>query len=98
MRVSPGRSVSNTAGSLIGALRCAASRRRAGDEPPLLPFTGTAAGLVPAFWQRSRNRVKNVHWQGKVIGGLVGLAAGPVGVLIGLALGHSYDLAQEART
>jgi DnaJ like chaperone protein len=56
-----------------------------------------AAGLVPSFWQRSRNRVKNVHWQGKVIGGLVGLAAGPVGVLLGLALGHSYDLAQEAR-
>jgi DnaJ like chaperone protein len=38
-----------------------------------------------------------VHWQGKVIGGLVGLVAGPVGVLLGLALGHSYDLAQEAR-
>ena len=38
-----------------------------------------------------------MQWQGKVIGGLVGLAAGPVGVLVGLALGHSYDLAQEAR-
>ena len=38
-----------------------------------------------------------MHWQGKVIGGLVGLVAGPVGVLVGLALGHSYDLAQEAR-
>lgn len=34
-------------------------------------------------------------WQGKLIGGLLGLAAGPVGALIGAFIGHLYDVQAE---
>jgi DnaJ like chaperone protein len=34
-------------------------------------------------------------WTGKLIGGLIGLAGGPIGVALGALLGHQYDLAQE---
>lgn len=37
-------------------------------------------------------------WQGKLIGGLVGLLAGPPGALIGAFIGHLYDVqAEQAR-
>ncbi len=35
-----------------------------------------------------------MRWTGKIIGGLVGLAAGPIGAAIGILLGHSYDVGQ----
>lgn len=34
-------------------------------------------------------------WQGKLIGGLIGLAAGPAGALIGAFIGHLYDVENE---
>lgn len=34
-------------------------------------------------------------WQGKLIGGLIGMAAGPAGALIGAFLGHLYDVENE---
>lgn len=36
-------------------------------------------------------------WQGKLIGGLIGLAAGPAGALIGAFIGHLYDVENERR-
>ncbi len=38
-----------------------------------------------------------MRWIGKVVGGLLGLAGGPVGVALGAAIGHSYDVAAEGR-
>lgn len=37
------------------------------------------------------------QWTGKLVGGLLGLPLGPVGVLIGLYLGHQYDVKSEPR-
>lgn len=34
-------------------------------------------------------------WQGKLIGGLIGLSAGPAGALIGAFIGHLYDVQAE---
>lgn len=34
-------------------------------------------------------------WQGKLIGGLLGLSAGPVGAVIGAFIGHLYDVQAE---
>jgi len=36
-----------------------------------------------------------MKWIGKVTGGLIGLAFGPIGVAIGVLLGHQFDQAQE---
>jgi DnaJ like chaperone protein len=36
-----------------------------------------------------------MRWTGKIIGALVGLAAGPVGAAIGALIGHGYDVARE---
>jgi DnaJ like chaperone protein len=36
-----------------------------------------------------------MQWQGKVVGALIGLIAGPAGALLGAVLGHGYDLARE---
>jgi DnaJ like chaperone protein len=37
-----------------------------------------------------------MRWTGKVVGALVGLAAGPLGAAVGALIGHGYDLSQEA--
>ena len=34
-------------------------------------------------------------WMGKVVGGIAGLTAGPLGALVGVFLGHAYDVAAE---
>ena len=36
-----------------------------------------------------------MRWIGKVVGALVGLAAGPLGAMVGAVIGHGYDLSQE---
>jgi DnaJ like chaperone protein len=36
-----------------------------------------------------------MKWIGKLTGGLIGLAFGPIGVAIGVMLGHQFDQAQE---
>lgn len=36
-------------------------------------------------------------WTGKVVGALIGLAAGPVGAVVGAVIGHGFDLSQEGR-
>jgi DnaJ like chaperone protein len=36
-----------------------------------------------------------MRWTGKIIGALIGLAAGPLGAAIGALIGHGYDLSQE---
>ena len=36
-----------------------------------------------------------MKWIGKVAGGLIGLAFGPIGVALGVALGHQFDQAQS---
>src|SRR5215472_11253319 len=36
-----------------------------------------------------------MKWIGKVTGGLIGLAFGPIGVAVGVLLGHQFDQAQE---
>jgi DnaJ like chaperone protein len=36
-----------------------------------------------------------MKWFGKLTGGLVGLAFGPIGVAVGVLLGHQFDQAQE---
>jgi len=36
-----------------------------------------------------------MKWIGKVAGGLIGLAFGPIGVAVGVLLGHQFDQAQE---
>src|ERR1700676_4626320 len=41
----------------------------------------------------SRNTMR---WIGKVVGALVGFAAGPIGAAFGAVIGHGYDLSQEA--
>ncbi len=38
-----------------------------------------------------------MRWIGKVVGGIVGLAGGPVGVALGVMIGHSYDVAEASR-
>jgi len=37
---------------------------------------------------------QGMKWIGKVTGGLIGLAFGPIGVLVGVLLGHQFDAAQ----
>lgn len=36
-----------------------------------------------------------MKWIGKLTGGLIGLAFGPIGVAVGVLLGHQFDQAQE---
>ena len=36
-----------------------------------------------------------MKWVGKLTGGLIGLAFGPIGVAVGVLLGHQFDRAQE---
>jgi DnaJ like chaperone protein len=36
-------------------------------------------------------------WTGKIVGGVLGLALGPFGAALGVALGHQYDLKQGKR-
>lgn len=38
-----------------------------------------------------------MQWTGKLVGGVIGLALGPVGALIGVALGHQYDVSTGKR-
>jgi DnaJ like chaperone protein len=38
---------------------------------------------------------QGMKWFGKVAGGLIGLAFGPIGVAIGVLLGHQFDQAQQ---
>lgn len=38
-----------------------------------------------------------MQWTGKLIGAALGAALGPVGALLGVAIGHQYDLLQERR-
>jgi DnaJ like chaperone protein len=38
-----------------------------------------------------------MRWIGKVVGGLIGLAAGPVGAVVGVLVGHSVDSAADQR-
>jgi len=37
---------------------------------------------------------QGMKWIGKLTGGLIGLAFGPIGVLVGVLLGHQFDAAQ----
>ncbi len=49
------------------------------------------------FWQSLESRVKErMRWIGKVVGGLIGLAGGPVGAALGVFIGHSLDTAAES--
>jgi len=41
--------------------------------------------------------INDMQWTGKLVGGVVGLALGPVGALIGVALGHQYDVSSGKR-
>ena len=36
-----------------------------------------------------------MRWTGKIIGALLGLAAGPVGAAVGAVIGHGYDVSRE---
>jgi DnaJ like chaperone protein len=38
-----------------------------------------------------------MQWMGKLVGGFIGLALGPVGAAIGAAIGHQYDLSEARR-
>jgi DnaJ like chaperone protein len=38
-----------------------------------------------------------MQWMGKLVGGFIGLALGPVGAAIGAAIGHQYDLNEQRR-
>ena len=38
---------------------------------------------------------QGMKWIGKVAGGLIGLPFGPIGVAVGVLLGHQFDLAQQ---
>jgi DnaJ like chaperone protein len=38
-----------------------------------------------------------MKWMGKLVGGAIGMALGPMGAAIGAALGHQYDLNEERR-
>jgi DnaJ like chaperone protein len=38
---------------------------------------------------------QGMKWIGKVAGGLIGLAFGPIGIAIGVLLGHQFDQAQQ---
>lgn len=38
---------------------------------------------------------QGMKWIGKLAGGLIGLPFGPIGVAIGVLLGHQFDMAQE---
>jgi DnaJ like chaperone protein len=39
-----------------------------------------------------------MQWTGKLIGGALGMALGPLGAALGVAVGHQYDLQQQRRT
>jgi DnaJ like chaperone protein len=39
-----------------------------------------------------------MQWTGKLIGGALGMALGPIGAALGAAVGHQYDLMNERRT
>lgn len=39
-----------------------------------------------------------MQWTGKLIGGALGMALGPVGAVLGVAVGHQYDLQNARRT
>jgi DnaJ like chaperone protein len=39
-----------------------------------------------------------MQWTGKLIGGALGMALGPLGAMLGAAVGHQYDLMAERRT
>lgn len=39
-----------------------------------------------------------MQWTGKLIGGALGMALGPIGAALGVAIGHQYDLINERRT
>ena len=39
--------------------------------------------------------INDMQWTGKLIGGLLGLALGPWGAAVGVALGHQYDINAE---
>jgi DnaJ like chaperone protein len=38
-----------------------------------------------------------MQWTGKLIGGALGMALGPIGAALGVAVGHQYDLMTERR-
>jgi DnaJ like chaperone protein len=38
-----------------------------------------------------------MQWMGKLIGGAVGMALGPIGAAFGAAIGHQYDVSAERR-
>lgn len=38
-----------------------------------------------------------MQWTGKLIGGALGMALGPLGAALGVAVGHQYDLLQQRR-
>ena len=39
-----------------------------------------------------------MQWTGKLIGGAVGMALGPLGAALGVAIGHQYDLINQRRS
>jgi len=39
-----------------------------------------------------------MRWEGKIIGALLGLVAGPFGAAVGAVIGHGYDLSREQST
>jgi len=39
-----------------------------------------------------------MQWTGKLIGGALGLALGPIGAALGVAIGHQYDLIQQRKS
>jgi DnaJ like chaperone protein len=36
--------------------------------------------------------INDMQWTGKLVGGLLGMALGPWGAMVGVALGHQYDI------
>ena len=38
-----------------------------------------------------------MQWTGKLVGGVLGMALGPFGAAVGVALGHQYDMQMQRR-